>query len=105
VEAPSLELFGMIGLEGILSPTEGPEYTLRDNLYVIGALQSIVPESDSQWMSTMQLNFAHQAWEQVEKAYGSKAELDMQIKLFEFESAHQQPSVSIHDYQTGTASL
>jgi hypothetical protein len=81
--------FEMIGLEGILEEVKGKEYTLQVNRYAIGTLQQISPSQDAAWMSTLRLCFAHEAWDQLKKAYGSRTELDMQKKLFEFESASQ----------------
>lgn len=90
--------FEMLNLSGVLDPANGHRYTLQENRYVIGALQSMVPDQDAQWMSTLQLKFAYQAWEQLEKAYGCRAELDMQQKMFEFEQAHQREHESIRQW-------
>jgi hypothetical protein len=84
-----LDYFEMIGLPEVLNPVDGHRYTMQENRFVIGALQSIIPDKDSQWISTLQLRFAYQAWAQLEKAYGSKPELDMQRKLVEFDYAKQ----------------
>jgi hypothetical protein len=54
-----LSYFDMVGLPGVLSPVDGRRYTLQENRFVIGALQTIVPEQDSQWISTLQLRFAY----------------------------------------------
>jgi hypothetical protein len=88
----------MVGLEGILDEVTGHEYTLQVNRYAIGTLQQISPSQDAAWMSTLRLNFAYQAWEQLKKAYGSRAELDMQKKLFEFESAAQRDTESVREW-------
>jgi hypothetical protein len=70
--------FDMINLEGILESDSEDMYSLQENKYVIGALQQISPPTDAAWMSSLQLKWAYQAWEQLEKAYGSRSELDMQ---------------------------
>jgi hypothetical protein len=90
--------FDMINLEGILDPIEGRKYSLQVNKYVIGALQQISPQSDAAWMSSLQLKWGHQAWEQLEKAYGSRAELDLQQKMYDFECAAQRPNESIREW-------
>jgi hypothetical protein len=94
----AMNYFDMIGLEGVLDAVKGHTYDLQTNRYVIGALQQISPEQDAAWMSTLQLKFAYQAWEQLEKAYGSRAELDMQKKLFEFESSAQRATESVREW-------
>jgi hypothetical protein len=88
----------MVGLDGILDPVKGPLFGLQVNRYVIGTLKQICPDLDGAWMSTLHLKFAHQAWEQLRKAYGSRAELDMQKKLFEFESAAQADNETVREW-------
>jgi hypothetical protein len=88
----------MIGLPNVLSPVDGHRYTLQENRFVIGEPQSIVPDRDSQWISTLQLRFAYQAWQQLEKAYGSRPELDMQRKLVEFDYAKQGDNESTREW-------
>jgi hypothetical protein len=43
-----INYFEMVGLPEVLSPVAGHKYTLQENRFVIGALQSIVPDRDSQ---------------------------------------------------------
>jgi hypothetical protein len=90
--------FEMIGLDGILDAARGHEYTLQVNRYAIGTLQQISPAQDAAWMSTLQLKFAYQAWEQLRKAYGSRAELEMQKKLYEFECAAQRENETVREW-------
>jgi hypothetical protein len=90
--------FEMIGLEGILEEVKGQEYTLQVNRYAIGTLQQISPSQDAAWMSTLRLRFAYEAWDQLKKAYGSRTELDMQKKLFEFESASQRENETVREW-------
>jgi hypothetical protein len=49
-------------------------------------------------MSSLQLKCAYQAWEELEKAYGSRSELDMQQKMYEFESASQRHNETIREW-------
>jgi hypothetical protein len=93
-----LSYFEMIGVEGILDPVAGVEYSMRENRFVIGALQSIVPDEDRQWITTLQIKWAYKAWEQLDTAYGSSAEMDMQRKLFDFECARQSENESIREW-------
>jgi hypothetical protein len=88
----------MINLEGVLDPETGPDFSLQVNRYVIGALQQTSPPADAAWMSSLRLRFAYQAWEQLEKAYGSRSELDLQQKMYEFDSAAQRQDESIREW-------
>jgi hypothetical protein len=90
--------FEMIGLEGILDEKTGDDFSLQVNRYAIGTLQQISPSQDAAWMSTLRLRYAYEAWDQLQKAYGSRAELDMQKKLFEFESAAQRENESVREW-------
>jgi hypothetical protein len=90
--------FEMIGLEGILDEKRGDDFSLQVNRYAIGTLQQISPSQDAAWMSTLRLRYAYEAWDQLQKAYGSRAELDMQKKLFEFESAAQRENESVREW-------
>jgi hypothetical protein len=93
-----LSCFEMIGLEGILHPVKGVTFSRRENRFVIDALSSIVLDIDRQRISTLQVKWAHQGWVQLEKAYGSSAEMDMQKKLFEFDCARQSEIASIREW-------
>jgi hypothetical protein len=90
--------FEMIGLEGILDEKTGDDFSLQVNRYAIGTLQQSSPSQDAAWMSTLRLRYAYEAWDQLQKAYGSRAELDMQKKLFEFESAAQRENESVREW-------
>jgi hypothetical protein len=90
--------FDKMNLEGILDPIEGRKYSLQVNKYVIGALQQISPQSDAAWMSSLQLKWGYQAWEQQDKACGSRAELDLWQEMYEFECAAQRPNESIREW-------
>jgi hypothetical protein len=81
-----------------LEKVKGQKYSLQVNRYAIATMQQISPPQDAAWMSTLRLEFAYQAWSQLTKAYGSHAELDMQRKLFEFESASQRENESVRDW-------
>jgi hypothetical protein len=73
--------FDMINLEGIFDPIEGRKQSLQVNKgakYLIGALQQMSPQSDAAWMSSLHLKWGYQSGEQLDKAYGSRAELDLQ---------------------------
>ncbi len=93
-----LSYFEMIGLKGILDKVDGHKHTLQTNRYVIGALQQISPPTDASWMSALHLKFAYEAWAQLEKSYGARAELEMQRKLFEFETASQRESETVREW-------
>jgi hypothetical protein len=93
-----LSYFEMIGLKGILDKVDGHKHTMQTNRYVIGALQQISPPTDASWMSALHLKFAYEAWAQLEKSYGARAELEMQRKLFEFETASQSESETVREW-------
>jgi hypothetical protein len=90
--------FEMNGLEGILEEVSGQAYSMQVHRYAIGTLQQISPIQDAAWMSTLRLKYAYEAWTQLTKAHCSRAELDMQKKLYEFESACQRESETVREW-------
>jgi hypothetical protein len=93
-----ISYFEMIGLEGILDKVTGDDFSLQVNRYAIGTLQQISPSQDAAWMSTLRLRYAYEAWDQLKRAYGSRTELDMQKKLYEFESAAQRENETVREW-------
>jgi hypothetical protein len=93
-----LSYFEMVGLKGILDRVEGHNYTMQTQRYAIGALQQISPPTDAFWMSALHLKFAYEAWAQLEKSYGARAELEMQRKPFEL---RRHPNVNPRQYASG----
>jgi hypothetical protein len=93
-----LDYFVTIGLEGVLEPSTGSMYHIQTNRYVISALQSMSPDAAAASMTTLQCRFAHEALAQMEKKYGSRPDLDLQQRMFAFETAAQQEKESIRDW-------
>jgi hypothetical protein len=74
---------------------------VQTNRYVISALQSMSPDAEAASMTTLQCRFAHEAFAQLEKKYGSRPDLDLQHKMFVFETAAQQEKESIRNRVIG----
>lgn len=92
------DYFITVDMEGVLDPIIGERYTLQANRYVIAALQSISPDKAAGWMSTLQCVYAHEAFAQLERKYGSRLDLEMQRKLNEFGSVTQKDGETVHDW-------
>ncbi len=93
-----MDYFTTIQMEGVLDPNLVEVFTRQEHKYVIAALQSVSPDEAAAWMSTLRCEYAHEAFAQLERKYGSRSDLDMQRKLHEFGSATQADGETVRDW-------
>jgi hypothetical protein len=64
----------------------------------LSIMTEISPDSESEWIARLNFTRAYQAWEELERAFAPRAELELQAKLEDLEPAHQTETDSIREW-------
>jgi hypothetical protein len=73
-------------------------FTTEQHATALSIITEISPDSESEWFARLNFTRAYQAWEELERAYAPRAELELQAKLEDLETARQTESESIREW-------
>jgi hypothetical protein len=96
----SVQMFiDRIGLDrSILQQQHTDLFTPEEHSTVLGILTQVSPDTDGLWFIKLGFKWAHEAWDELCKAYGLRADITVQSKLLAFDSSAQRPNESIKNW-------
>jgi hypothetical protein len=82
----------------ILLARHDTAFTTEQHATALSIITEISPDSESEWFARLNFTRAYQEWEELERAYAPRAELELQAKLEDLETARQTETESIREW-------